>query len=98
MKYEIDYMQYHFLINRDLSNNRETMQVFYKDRLIIDITCLQLFCIAGYNRESIREREERMFDKIFRSYERNILKLIPKVIEVLCGEYVSEFVRINLII
>lgn len=98
MKYEIDYMQYHFLINSDLPNSRETMKVLYKGCLIIDITCLQLFCITGYNNESIREREERMLDKIFRSYEGNILNLIPKVIEVLCGKYMSEFLRFKSII
>lgn len=95
MKYEIDYKQYHFILESDLPNNCESIQVVYNDTLIIVAKFLQLFCKVGYNPESFREREEHKLDDVFRNYRGDVLKIIPQVIEVLCGDYVPEFVRIK---
>lgn len=95
MKYEVDYMQYHFILESDLTNNRESMLVVYKDTLIIKVVFLKLFCKVGYNPEFIREREVYKLDKVFRNYRSGVLKIVPQVIEVLCGEYVPGFVRIK---
>ena len=93
MKYEIDYKQYHFILESDLPNNRESIQVVYKDTLIIVAEFLQLFCKVGYNPEFIIEREGHKLDNVFRNYRGDVLKIMPQVIEVLCDEYVPEFVR-----
>lgn len=93
MKYEVDYKQYHFLIESDLPNERESMQVVYKDTLIIVAKFLRLFCKVGYNPESIRERDAHKLDEVFRNYRGDVFKIVPQVIKVLCGEYVPGFVR-----
>lgn len=95
MKYEIDYKQYHFLIESDLQNERESMQVAYKDTLIIVAKFLRLFCKVGYNPEFIIEREAHKLDDVFRNYRGDVFKIMPQVIEVLCGDYIPEFVRIK---
>lgn len=93
MKYEVDYKQYHFILESDLPNNCESMQVVYKDVLIIRVEFLRLFCKVGYNPESIREREGYKLDGVFRNYRGDVLEILPQVIEVLCGQYVPGFVR-----
>ena len=95
MKYEIDYKQYHFLIETDLSISFEYMQVVYKDTLIIRAGFFRLWCSVGYNSEFIRVREENKLDEVFKNYRGDVLKIVPQVIEVLCGEYVPKFVKIE---
>ena len=98
MKYEIDYKQYHFLFETDLSNTFESMQVLYKDILIIRAGFFRLWGSVGYNSKFIGLREETKLDELFRNYRGDVLKIMPQVIEVLCGEYVPEFVGIKSII
>lgn len=98
MKYEVYYMQYHFLLECDLPNNRESMKVVYKDTLIIVAEFLQLLCKVGYNTEFIGPVTEKELDEVFRKYRGDVLKIMPQLIEVLCLEYVPEFVRIKSII
>lgn len=95
MKYEIDYKQYHFLIETDLSISFEYMQVVYKDTLIIRAGFFRLWCSVGYNSEFIGVREENKLDEVFKNYRGDVLKIVPQVIEVLCGEYVPKFVKIE---
>ena len=95
MKYEIDYKQYHFLIETDLSNSYESMKVVYKDTLIIRVEFLCTLCKVGYNSDFIRVREENKLDEVFKNYRGDVLKIVSQVIEVLCGEYVPEFVKIK---
>lgn len=95
MKYEIDYKQYHFLLETDLSNTFESMQVLYNDTLIIRAGFFSLGCSVGYDSKFIGAREEYKLDELFRDYRGNVLKIMPQVIEVLCGEYVPEFVRVK---
>ena len=95
MKYKIDYMQYHFLIGTDLSSTFEYMKVLYKDKLIIRAGFFRLWASVGYNNEFIGVVEEYKLDEVFRNYRGNVLKIMPQVIEVLCSEYVPEFVKIK---
>lgn len=95
MKYEVDYMQYHFQIESDLENNYESLKVLYRDILIIRVGFFRLWCSVGYNSEFIGVREVHKLDELFKSYRGDILKRTPEIIEVLCDEYVPEFVRIK---
>ena len=98
MKYELDYKQYHFQIESDLENNYESLKVLYRDILIIRVGFFRLWCSVGYNSEFIGAREGHKLDELFKSYRGDILKRMSEIIEVLCDEYVPEFVRIKSII
>ena len=63
--------------------------------MIITVRFYKNYCVVWYNNESIYERDERLLNDIFRTHNRDVMKKIPKIIEVLCGEYVPEFVRVT---
>lgn len=95
MKYEINYKKYKFELDSVITNDYELLNVYYKTCLIITVRFDKNYCIVGYNNECINERDERFLDDIFKTYNRDAMKKIPKIIEVLCGKYVPEFVKVT---